>query len=332
MRYRRLGRTGLQVSEIGFGAEWMEQAAGGGGTRSSDACEETGINLMDVLDGRSRHAQQASAHAMAERGTRDQWIIQGHIGSTWQNGQYVRTRDMEKVSPAFEDLLARLGTDYVDLGMIHLRGRRGRVPSASWRARSSQYVRELQAARARSRHIGHEHAQPRRGGELAASVRRDRNDPVQRQPGLRPAAGQRGTWTSTSCRRPTTTRCDGIDPGARGALQRSASASGVGITVMKGYAGGPPVRRRRRSPFGVALTPVQCIHYALTRPAVASILAGFSDAWPTSPTPLRYETATEDEKDYASVLANAPRRMPSAASAPTAATAPPARQASTSPR
>ena len=56
---------------------------------------------------------------MAERGTRDQWIIQGHIGSTWQDGQYVRTRDMEKVRPAFEDLLARLETDHVELGMIH---------------------------------------------------------------------------------------------------------------------------------------------------------------------------------------------------------------------
>ena len=25
MRYRELGRTGLEVSEIGFGAEWMEK-------------------------------------------------------------------------------------------------------------------------------------------------------------------------------------------------------------------------------------------------------------------------------------------------------------------
>ena len=40
-------------------------------------------------------------------------------GSTWQDGQYVRTRDMEKVRPAFEDLLARLETDHVELGMIH---------------------------------------------------------------------------------------------------------------------------------------------------------------------------------------------------------------------
>src|SRR5699024_8508619 len=52
-------------------------------------------------------------------GHRQDWIIQGHLGSTWQNGQYVRTRAMDKVIPAFEDLLERLGTDYIDLGMIH---------------------------------------------------------------------------------------------------------------------------------------------------------------------------------------------------------------------
>ena len=53
------------------------------------------------------------------KGCRDQWIIQGHIGSTWQNGQYVRSRDLDKVKEAFEDLLHRMGTDYIDLGMIH---------------------------------------------------------------------------------------------------------------------------------------------------------------------------------------------------------------------
>lgn len=52
----------------------------------------------------------------------------------------------------------------------------------------------------------------------------------------------------------------------------SAEKNDVGLTVMKGFAGGR-LFDAKRSPFGVALTPVQCIHYALTRPAVASILA-----------------------------------------------------------
>ena len=56
----------------------------------------------------------------AIRGHREKWIIQGHIGSTWQDGQYkCEHDDVEKCRVAFEDLLTRLETDYIDLGMIH---------------------------------------------------------------------------------------------------------------------------------------------------------------------------------------------------------------------
>ena len=75
--------------------------------------------------------------------------------------------------------------------------------------------------------------------------------------------------------------------------------------MMKGYAGGR-LFDPKASPFGVALTPVQCIHYALTRPAVASILAGY-DTPEHVDAAVAYETASEEERDYATVLANAPR-------------------------
>ena len=81
-----------------------------------ERCEEAGINILDCwMAGPEVRSNLGAALA----GTRDRWIIQGHIGSTWQDGQYVRTRDMDLVRPAFEDLLARLGTDHVELGMIH---------------------------------------------------------------------------------------------------------------------------------------------------------------------------------------------------------------------
>ena len=96
----------------------------------------------------------------------------------------------------------------------------------------------------------------------------------------------------------------GIDP-ARAELYKLCEQKDVGITVMKGYAGGR-LFDAARSPFGVALTPVQCIHYALTRPGVAAIMAGFDNPGHVREA-AAYETATEAEKDYASVLANAPR-------------------------
>ena len=74
---------------------------------------------LTILDCWMSEPNVRSNIGLAIKGRREKWIIQGHIGSTWENGQYVRTRDLTKVKPAFEDLLTRLQTDYIDLGMIH---------------------------------------------------------------------------------------------------------------------------------------------------------------------------------------------------------------------
>ena len=97
---------------------------------------------------------------------------------------------------------------------------------------------------------------------------------------------------------------DGINAD-RAELYALAEQTGTGITVMKGYAGGR-LLDAATSPFGVALTPVQCIHYALTRPAVASIMVGFTTPEHVAEA-VAYETAGPEERDYASVLAGAPR-------------------------
>ncbi len=47
MRYRELGRTGLEVSEIGFGAEWMEKKSTAEVKAVADACAASGINILD---------------------------------------------------------------------------------------------------------------------------------------------------------------------------------------------------------------------------------------------------------------------------------------------
>ena len=50
---------------------------------------------------------------------------------------------------------------------------------------------------------------------------------------------------------------------------------------------------------------VQLIHYALTRPAVCSVLCGY-DTKEQIDAAAAYEEAREEEKDYASVIASAP--------------------------
>ena len=106
MNYRRLGKTNLNVSEIGFGGEWLERHPEEHSIALIRHAGALGVNIIDcwMPDPKSR---DIIGKAIADR--RGQWIVQGHIGSTWQDGQYVRTREMDKVVPAFEDLLARIG-------------------------------------------------------------------------------------------------------------------------------------------------------------------------------------------------------------------------------
>jgi predicted aldo/keto reductase-like oxidoreductase len=95
----------------------------------------------------------------------------------------------------------------------------------------------------------------------------------------------------------------GIDP-ERAELYGICETNDVGITVMKGFFGGR-LFKADTSPFGAAFTPVQLIHYALTRPAVSSVLCGY-DTKEQIDEAVAYETASDEEKDYGSVIASAP--------------------------
>jgi predicted aldo/keto reductase-like oxidoreductase len=95
-----------------------------------------------------------------------------------------------------------------------------------------------------------------------------------------------------------------MDP-ERQRLYETCQRLGVGITVMKCFGGGD-LLDARLSPAGVALTVNQCIHYALTRPGVAVVLAG-AHSIEQLKTSLAYEEASEKEKDYAEAFASFPK-------------------------
>ena len=295
MRYRELGNTGLQVSEIGLGAEWLERHNEKEVKEIIDCCESYGINILDCW---MSEPNVRTNIGKAIRGKRERWIIQGHIGSTWQNGQYVRTRDLAKVEEAFSDLLTRLGTDYIDLGMIHFVDEETefhKIMEGEFLA----YVKEKKK-QGIIHHIGMSTHNPKVAKLAALSgVVEIILFSINPAFDLLPASEDLNTYFADSYAEDL----NGIDP-ERAELYQVCEQRGIGITVMKGYAGGR-LFSPQTSPFGVALTPVQCIHYALTRPGVASILAGY-DSTEHVTQAVAYETATSKEKDYASVLAHAP--------------------------
>ena len=295
MRYRELGKTGLSVSEIGLGGEWLERHNAGEVKAVIDRGEELGINILDCW---MSEPEVRSKIGAAIAGKRERWIIQGHLGSTWQNGQYVRTRNLEQVRIAFQDLLDRMGTDYIDLGMIHFVDEKAEFR----RIMEGEFIDYVKGLKAQGviRHIGISTHNPEVARMAALSgVIEMILFSVNPAFDLLPASEDLNEYFKETYEE----QLGGIAP-EREELYRICEREGVGITVMKGYAGGR-LFQAETSPFGVALTPVQCLHYALTRPAVASVMAGF-DTPEHVDAAVAYETATEEEKDYASVLANAP--------------------------
>ena len=88
MNYRKLGKTGLMVSEIGLGGEWLERHNADEVRQIISRCQEAGINILDCwMSEPNVRTNIGSAIA----GSREKWYIQGHIGSTWQEGLYFRT-------------------------------------------------------------------------------------------------------------------------------------------------------------------------------------------------------------------------------------------------
>ena len=296
MRYRELGKTGLSVSEIGLGGEWLERHNAKEVREVIDRCEELGINILDCW---MSEPEVRSKIGAAIAGKRERWIIQGHLGSTWQNGQYVRTRNLEQVRIAFQDLLDRMGTDYIDLGMIHFVDEKAEFK----RVMEGEFIDYVKGLKEKGiiRHIGMSTHNPEVARMAAQSgIIEMILFSVNPAFDLLPATEDLNDYFKETYEE----QLGGIAP-EREELYRICEQEGVGITVMKGYAGGR-LFRAETSPFGTALTPVQCLHYALTRPAVASVMAGF-DTPAHVDAAAAYEPATEEEKDYASVLANAPR-------------------------
>ena len=295
MNYRVLGKTGLKVSEVGFGGEWLERHPNEESVELIKYAASKGINIIDcwMPDLKSR-----DIIGEAIKDNREKWYVQGHIGSTWKDGQYYKTREMQYVKATFEDLLERLHTDYIDLGMIHF------VDSEKeWdEIQTSDYLKYVFELKDKGivKHIGMSSHNPK------VAIKAAQTDYIEMilfsiNPAfdMLPANEDMNVMFADEFDKDL----KGIDE-ERALLYKICEENNVGITVMKPYAGGR-LFDANRSPFGVALTPVQCIHYALTRPGVASVMCGY-DTKEQVDEAYAYESATPFKKDYASVLAKAP--------------------------
>lgn len=297
MEYRELGRTGIKVSVIALGCEGFVANEGALTEQLLNAAEQGGINCIDLY---APQPEMRSRLGKWLRGRRGKFVLQAHLCTVWQEGQYKRTREIGEVKASFEDLLTRLATDYIDIGMIHY------VDSLEdWEAVAGgpvmAYAREMQA-QGKIRYIGLSSHNPAAAMQAVQSGLIDVlmfsvNPCYDLQSANEDCYA---LWDGKNYDR----QLVNMDP-EREALYETCSRLGVAITVMKAFGGGD-LLDEELSPAGKALTVNQCLHYALTRPGVAAVMSGAHTVDELEKC-LEYITAADVEKDYAAAFAALPK-------------------------
>src|SRR5215203_3819942 len=126
MRYRRLGDTGIQVSEVGFGVwtvstGWWGQVDNERSVRLLRRAFEKGINYFDTADTYGSGLGETLL-TDAFGGMRDEVVISTKIGYDFYNHTAHRgPQDWSEdfIRFALEGSLKRLGTDYIDFLQLH---------------------------------------------------------------------------------------------------------------------------------------------------------------------------------------------------------------------
>jgi len=295
MEYQKIGKTEIQASIIGLGSEGISRASSTEVDRIIGCAIDHGVNILDCcMPG--LEVQNNINHAL--RGKREKMIIQGHIGSSATSGQYDVSRDIGTCRKNFEGLLKGLGTDYVDFGMFFFVDT-DKDFSLCFEDELLHYVLGLKEQGV-IRAIGascHNSEIARRIVEtgivdlILFSV-----NPVF---DMTPVNSDIYELLDDTKLKDNYTLA--IDP-ERLRFYRICEQRQVSITVMKTLLAGK-LLSAEFSPLGKAMTVSQCIHYALTRPAVASVLLGCKSEAELNDA-LYYLKASEAERDYSQIIQN----------------------------
>ncbi|MBU7031967.1 MAG: aldo/keto reductase [Theionarchaea archaeon] len=284
MEYRQIGSTGLDVSVIGLGTEYLNKQSQETVASVVHTAIERGVNLVDILFTFDRYLETLGN---ALEGYRENVILQVHIGSGEYKGQYKKTRSVAQCKKLLEKSLSILDTPYVDIANIHF------VNTVN------QYDQLLESGVVEFAHELKEEGVARLVGMSTHSVsaavdavKRGIVDVIMIQINL----------------------ANNVLPGRNDMLAACARA-GVGVLAMKPFAGGKLLQRNKKVRIGKyqtgglsltkkmssSITPVQCISYVLSQVGVSSAMTGVKNADELKAA-LAYEKAGDQEKDFSGLL------------------------------
>ena len=123
MDYRELGRTGLKLSKIGYGASSLgavfhdfDKARG---LESVFTAIDQGINFIDVSPYYGHYKAETVLGEALRQIPRDKFILSTKVGRYGENGVNSWDYSAERVSRSVYESMERLGIDYIDLINVH---------------------------------------------------------------------------------------------------------------------------------------------------------------------------------------------------------------------
>src|SRR6478736_8237819 len=121
MRYRQLGSSDLQVSEIGLGS-WLTYGVGVDDTAARacvDKAFEVGINFIDSSNVYGRGAAETFLGDVLQSRERDSYVLATKLFFPMDDTGENQGLSRQQVLKQIDDSLRRLRTDYVDLYQCH---------------------------------------------------------------------------------------------------------------------------------------------------------------------------------------------------------------------
>lgn len=274
MEYRIHPKNGDRISVIGIGTGPIYDAPEKDAVAALTYAHEQGVNYADFATAGAETFRYAG---IAFDSVRKEMLYQIHFGANYETGEYGWTTGLDTVKRQIDLQLKQLRTDYIDYGFIHC------LDSVNdWEAYQKNGVLDYLLEMKRSgvvRHIGLSSHTP----ELAQKIL-DTGLVEMLMFSINPAYDyQHGEYAIGSA-------------SERMRLYRRCEAEGIGISVMKPYSGGQ-LLDSRTSPFGKALTKVQCIQYVLDKPGVLTVLPGVRHVEDVKEA-LAWLSAAPEERDY----------------------------------
>jgi len=125
MKYRRLGKTNLEISVVGigtwqYGGEWGKEFTQYEVDAILNKASETGINFIDTAECYGDHLSESLIGDYISRNKREDWIVATKFGHHFHNN-FERTRhwSASDVLSQLDASLNSLKTEYIDLYQAH---------------------------------------------------------------------------------------------------------------------------------------------------------------------------------------------------------------------